>query len=434
MRILCRVSLANSRAKKIPFRINYSNVNFDYPKAYQQQIRWFASAKSNIKTHEEITEILEKLENKTKRMNWTKVHTLSNEIIERHNDDAQLLTRIGKYICKEHIRDEGAVPLISQLLDRAIELDSSNYDAVYWSGQVFDHIGKLEAALICYRQALELSPNSVECLTALGMALTRSDKYREAIKALLSALELVGGKSSHIINLIGGAYTGYGKVDMAINWFERSLKLDPTNISTYEKLGYLLNRKNQSDKEMKLYEQALSINPKAGVIFQKIGNILMDQQKIEEAIENYLKAIEYQPENPDNYTKLGHAYLTKDDMDDAIKCFNKAIEVDPTDPNAHNNLASAYLSMGQSDKAKHILKTCLELHPNDNATLFNLASVYNSSNNPAKGLQYLNQIQSRNEQETFLLEQMKAVLENDLVIKKDWESIGSENKNKIESE
>ena len=100
-------------------------------------------------------------------------------------------------------------------MNRAHELDplsasvSTGIDRIYHFSRQFDK------AIEQYNKTLEMSPNYVEAVFALGLSYTHSKRYDQGISVLKKALELSNGRLI-ILSSLGNAYANNGMREEAI--------------------------------------------------------------------------------------------------------------------------------------------------------------------------------------------------------------------------
>ena len=109
---------------------------------------------------------------------------------------------------------------------------------------------KLDRAIDCYRQAIELDPKFAGSHMQLGIVLARKDP---------------------------------GKLDEAIACHRRAIELDPKQIWAYAYLGKALAAQGKSDEAMACFRQAIELAPN-GAIYGVFGEAMEAQGKWDEAI------------------------------------------------------------------------------------------------------------------------------------------------------
>lgn len=110
----------------------------------------------------------------------------------------------------------GSPPVITDDYARALE-----------TGEKLLKRGKYKLAVTEFKRAVQLNPESVPALLALGDAFLESDSPRNAVKPLEKAAKL-DVRSGRAQLLLGTAFQGLGKNGDAVTAYQRYLELDPS--------------------------------------------------------------------------------------------------------------------------------------------------------------------------------------------------------------
>ena len=108
-----------------------------------------------------------------------------------------------------------------QLLDRSTK---GVEPTVY--GRALLKRGKYRAAVAQFRKAVELRPDSVPALLALGDAFLEGDQLRNAVKPLQQAAQLDANNARAQL-LLGTVFQGLGREKEAVAAYKRYLELEP---------------------------------------------------------------------------------------------------------------------------------------------------------------------------------------------------------------
>ncbi len=114
---------------------------------------------------------------------------------------------------------------------RGIEanLDSDDYQAHYDLGIAFKEMGLLDEAIAQFQKALRAPADRLKASEALGISFYEKGRPGIAEAVLRRAVDALPGADDKKIGLIywlGRALEGQGKVDDALQWYERALAVD----------------------------------------------------------------------------------------------------------------------------------------------------------------------------------------------------------------
>jgi serine/threonine-protein kinase len=141
------------------------------------------------------------------------------------------------------------------------------------------------------RRALELNPNSLEGLLALGFAQAQGGRNEEAIRSLRQAVAQAPN-SEFAWDLLGYVYHYAGLNDLAERAYRRSLELDPTTPRIYWMHSRMLLYLGQVREAEQGVRQALVMHPEQFKAMAYLGEFLYYQGKLEEAEQVLRRAVE----------------------------------------------------------------------------------------------------------------------------------------------
>ncbi len=279
-------------------------------------------------------------------------------------------------------------------------------------GNILTDLNRLEEAKAAYEEALRVDERFPGPHFKLGNNAFMRGRYGEAVRAyereeaLLSELRKRSPATNRhdpatlarVILQKGRAYKLLGQVDSARAAYERSLKIDSTNGTTYAWLGELDAEEGANDRALERFRRAVEISPgdldfryefgsallKTGdveaaegvfrsVLAQRrsheganysLGQALLRQGKTEEAqrfldradaLQNLqaeiaaAQAAAYQqPDRPARWLELTRLLLVAGRLDEARQAMGVAHYLRPNDVNIQNDIANTSLAMGDT--------------------------------------------------------------------------------------
>ncbi len=244
---------------------------------------------------------------------------------------------------------------ILKILEKSLNIPISPF--IYKFALYKDDKGQYWAAMKLIDLALTISPDNGDYLALqadICDELGLSDQYCEI---LLRLHELYGEKYDTFFNL-AECEKERGNTDKAIEYYEKSLKINPNDIDVLNNYGVLIEKRN-INKALLLYKKAYKNSPDdSGIInnlancYKKIGNsfeaeklykkafelpdltqrtrynyavFLYEQNNYDEALKNALIAVEKDPESYRHYYLLGCIYEELGKLNLAIEYYEKAM-------------------------------------------------------------------------------------------------------------
>ena len=94
-------------------------------------------------------------------------------------------------------------------------------------------------------------------------------------------------------------------------------------------MGIALKEQGKLEEAIEAYNKALAIKPDYAEAYNNMGNTLQEQGKLEEAIEAYNKALAIKPDYAEAYNNMGNALQEQGKLEEAIEAYNKALAIKP---------------------------------------------------------------------------------------------------------
>ncbi len=179
----------------------------------------------------------------------------------------------------------------------ALESDNTNIEALYNQVYCLSMLNKIEEALICNEQLLQVNPTHYKALVAKGNMLFYQKKYKEAIEAYKILTEI---KPDDIAGWqgMGVCYSWLGDYEKAIFYNKKAVEIDPDNSANYtilSNLGSHLNNLGQYEEALLYLNQSIAINDEYYHPYYCKACIFSKTNRLEEAISMIKKVLELDP-------------------------------------------------------------------------------------------------------------------------------------------
>jgi protein O-mannosyl-transferase len=257
---------------------------------------------------------------------------------------------------------------------QALQMDPDYAPACYNLGNALLQKGAVDDAIAQFQKALQTNPRYAEADNNLGNALLQKGDVDEAITQFQKALQ-ISPDDAEACNNLGNALLRKGAVDDAISNFQKALQINPGYADALNNLGNALFRKGAVDESVLNFQKALQIKPDDAEACYNLGNALLQKGNMDEAIAQFQKALQINPDYADAHANLGGVLLQKGAVDDAIVQFQKALQINPDDVETRNNLGGALLRKGSINEAIAQFHKALQIKPNDEEAFYNLGNA-----------------------------------------------------------
>ena len=209
---------------------------------------------------------------------------------------------------------------------------------------------------------LAIKPDYAEAYNNMGNALKEQGKLEEAIEAYNKALA-IKPDYAEAYNNMGNALKEQGKLEEAIEAYNKALAIKPDYAEAYNNMGNALKEQGKLEEAIEAYNKALAIKPDYAEAYNNMGNALKEQGKLEEAIEAYNKALAIKPDYAEAYNNMGNALKEQGKLEEAIEAYNKALAIKPDYADAYNNMGNALKEQGKLEEAIEAYNKALAIKP-----------------------------------------------------------------------
>lgn len=247
-------------------------------------------------------------------------------------------------------------------LHRAIEADSTFFQAQFDLGKLHYYAGEYNDAIVRYRKAVRLKPTSAVTANYLGLAYYHSGYPKQAIVAYQKALQNDDTYKDAYLNL-GLSYYYTHQYDQAIQTYLTALKKakwDHDKHLLYHTLGHAYRKMNNIPKAIEAYQQALTYNPNYTEAHISLGNVALFQNNYTQAIQAYQNALGTSAETAGLHLSLALAYFNTQAYPKAITHFQHTLAQDTTHIQTYHYLGRAYYLNNQPEKAMQILEQFIQ--------------------------------------------------------------------------
>ena len=228
------------------------------------------------------------------------------------------------------------------------------------AGIANERTGNYPAAVRAYQRGLEVEPDNVELLNAMGFALFQQGSSDEAIVALEKALALdpMHWKAHNNMAL---AAIDVGELELAEAHYLESLAIEPQP-AIYNDLGVVLERQGLVESAADAYRKALALTPELSSARFNLAASLARAGEFAEA-ETLLRALIEQSPTTEAYTGLGIVLWRQNLEEEAISSLRAAITADPRNAGAYDALGMILVEQEKLEAAALTYRQLLEHQP-----------------------------------------------------------------------
>ncbi|MBT3603304.1 MAG: tetratricopeptide repeat protein [Candidatus Latescibacteria bacterium] len=274
--------------------------------------------------------------------------------LRNHPQNAHFIYLYGRLLNKDSQK--------SAYFYRAIQADSTLFHAQFDLGKLHYYAGEYNDAIVRYRIAARLKPQSAWVPNLLGLAHYHSGYPNQAIVVYQKAIQNDSTYADAYLNL-GLAYYYTNQFDSAIQTYKTALqnaKWDNNQHVLHHNLGMVYRKQGNIKSAATAYHEALKHNPNYTEAHISLGNLAFYEKNYAQAIQSFRKALGTESENADLHLRLGLAYFNTQIYTKAIVHFQRTLHHDATNLQTYHYLGRAYYLNEQPNKAIEALEVFIE--------------------------------------------------------------------------
>jgi len=235
-------------------------------------------------------------------------------------------------------------------------LEPTNPDSFVALSDLYLMFQDLDRALQKAQQAVSVAPDDPDALVARARALNWKEENDDAAIDAFNALE-INPDHVHTLAVLGEIYTDVGNRDIAEEYINQALTLDPQDVLALRNRAYLLEQRGDYAEAATAFEAAIAAAPQRFDLYIQYGRLLrVGLAEFDKAVEIYRKAVDVY-EAPITLDALGDGLYNNGDHLQAVRELRKAVEIDPEFGFAQVHLGMAlYARRNYEDAATHLDK------------------------------------------------------------------------------
>ena len=171
--------------------------------------------------------------------------------------------------------------------------------------------------------------------------------------------------SEMVLNILGASLQSQGKVEDAIEVYDRAIKSNPKFAEAHNNKGNALKELGRGTEALASYEHAVALAPKFFAAFKNLGVALTEQGRPEEAIKAFDQAIELKPDFVEAYVGRVHAKRQLQQFNEALIDHQHIIQHKPRWIDAYLNYGDSLKNLGRLDEAVAIYEKAIAINPED---------------------------------------------------------------------
>jgi len=193
----------------------------------------------------------------------------------------------------------------------------------------------------------------------------------QACRELLQAYP----QSVFIMNVLGATLSVQGKLQEAVQTYDRAIQLKPDFSEGYNNRGNALGQLKKLEEALKSYGKAIQLRPDYAEAHYNMALVFQAQSKFEEALVANKKALRIKPDYAEAYYNMALVFQAQGNHEEALVANKKALLIKPDFAEAHNNMGIAFQAKGEFDDAIAAYNKALLIKPDYAEAHYNKCSL-----------------------------------------------------------
>ena len=205
-------------------------------------------------------------------------------------------------------------------------------------------------------------PNNYFLYNLFGAILTGQKKMDEAIIYYEKSIKISPGYADAYNNL-AGILADQKKYNKAIEYLQKAIQINPNLAEAFYNLGNAFFSLNKYSESIDNYNRAIKIKPNYAKAYNNLGNVLKKIKRINESIYSYQQSTRIDPNSDDTYYNLGNVFKEAGKLNESINSYNQAVKINHQHVDAYNKLANLYIDIGKINDAYKCFQELIKLKP-----------------------------------------------------------------------
>jgi len=262
----------------------------------------------------------------------------------------------------EYYIDQQDLELASKVVDLAIRLHPTSLDIQLKKAEYLVESNKTHEALLLLNQLENIEPTNCEILITKGAAFLNQGKLQKAINEFERCFTLINNIDYEFLFNIGIVLEQYEYYTQAIKYLERALELAPDNLTILYELGYCYEKNEENEKSIFFYERYLDAFPFSDDAWYNLGIAYSKLDLYHKAIAAYEFAIAINPSYSSALYNKANALANEDSYELAIEAYNEFLFLEPDNESALCYIGECYQKMDDYINALAYYKKALEIN------------------------------------------------------------------------
>ena len=248
-------------------------------------------------------------------------------------------------------------------MDKAWKMDSSNYMLQVSRGSTYECLERWEEAYNAYTYAINKYPDSAYGYQARAIFFYTIQYTDNAIADNTKALEVSTEDSVRLVCFSnrGNCYQQKRDFNHAYEDYSRAYLIDTNNIAVINNLATVLDELGRVDEALDFLRKVIRIDPAFIGSYVNLGFQYTRLGRYKEALDYFNQALKIDANDALTLNNRGLAYYHLKQYTDAMNDINRSLSIYPTNAYAFKNRALVYIALKDNKKACEDMESALKM-------------------------------------------------------------------------
>jgi tetratricopeptide (TPR) repeat protein len=256
----------------------------------------------------------------------------------------------------------------------ALKIDPQSAELQYKLGDAYSRNGQWEEGFLSFRRAVALSPDYAPAQLALGRFYLAAKRYDDATQAAHAVLAKDPGNAEANI-LMADLYATSKGIPEGIAALQKVVEHHPDSTTAYLQLGVLYAAEGKRDVALQQFQKAVAIDPNSLSARKALGTYYLSEKQFDKAEEQYRAAVTADPDSVEALRALAAFYIAQHRLSEAEPLYRNLVKLGKNSAQSQFTLANLYLVTGYPDQAGKLYGEIGRDHPNFLAARLQLAEL-----------------------------------------------------------
>lgn len=265
----------------------------------------------------------------------------------------------------DYFLDEGSISTANIAIDNGLKIHPASIALQIKKAQLLLIDGKVEQSLDMLKIAERVEDTNSDIFLIKGSALILMGKLDDAINSYEKSVFYNTDDDDELLYNIGITLGQAGEYSQAISFFERAYKSNHKNEQVLYELAYYYDKDYQDEKSIKFYNKYLDIDPFNSSVWYNLGITFNRIGQHEKAIEAYDFSIAINDEFDQALFNKANAFSNNNQHEEAVTCYLEYLENNDDNDDAFCYLGECYLNMDRCNEALVNYQKAIRLNKNN---------------------------------------------------------------------